>query len=93
MAVNRAIAIGKALGPDAGLAEIDRIADGDKLKEYPFYPAAQAELRLLAGRPAEAAHYFQQARALARTRAEHAFFERKLQQAQGAAQGSSAQGI
>jgi len=30
-----------------------------KLKDYPFYPAAQAEFHSLAGRPAEAAKQFE----------------------------------
>jgi predicted RNA polymerase sigma factor len=85
VALNRAIAIGKAQGPDAGLAELLRIPDRDRLKNYPFYPAAQAELHLLAGRPAEAAHHFRHALTLARSRAEQTFFERKCQQAEEAA--------
>ncbi|MCU1245570.1 MAG: polymerase sigma-70 factor, subfamily [Acidobacteria bacterium] len=75
VALNRAIALGKARGPEAALATLP---DADRLRDYPFYPAAQGELHLLAGHPAEAAKHFRQATALARSPTEAAFFERKL---------------
>jgi RNA polymerase sigma-70 factor (ECF subfamily) len=78
VALNRAVALGKALGPEEGLAELGKIADADKLKDYPFYPAAQGEFHLLAGRPAEAGECFERAMKLARSRSEKNFFERKL---------------
>jgi RNA polymerase sigma factor (sigma-70 family) len=77
--LNRAIALGKALGPEAGLAELSQLSDAGKLKGYPFYPAAQGEFHLLAGRPAEAAQHFEKARQLARSQSETNFFERKLE--------------
>src|SRR5262249_42756079 len=76
--LNRAVALGKAEGPEAGLAELARIPDPRKLKGYPFYSAAHGEFHLLAGRPSVAAGYFEQALKLARTEAEKTFFERKL---------------
>ena len=78
VALNRAIAFGKANGPDAGLAELARIPEPGRLADYPFYPAAQGEFHLLAGRPSEAAKHFAKAMTLARTRAEASFFEGKL---------------
>ena len=78
VALNRAVALGKALGPEEGLAELQKIPDPAKLKDYPFYPAAQGEFHLLAGRPAEAAEHFEKAVTLARSRSETNFFERKL---------------
>jgi predicted RNA polymerase sigma factor len=78
VALNRAIALGKAQGPEEGLAELRKIPDPAKLKDYPFYPAAQGEFHLLAGRPAEAGKHFEKARKLARSRSETNFFERKL---------------
>jgi RNA polymerase sigma factor (sigma-70 family) len=78
VALNRAIALGKALGPEEGLAELGKIPDPAKLKDYPFYPAAQGEFHLLAGRPAEAGKHFEKAMKLARSRSEMNFFERKL---------------
>lgn len=78
VALNRAVALGKALGPEEGLAELSKIPDPGKLKDYPFYPAAQGEFHLLAGRPAEAGKHFEKAMKLARSRSETKFFERKL---------------
>jgi RNA polymerase sigma-70 factor (ECF subfamily) len=77
-ALNRAVALGRTLGAEEGLAELGRIPDSAKLKNYPFYPAAHAEFHLLAGRTTEAAAYFEKAMALARSSAETTFFERKL---------------
>jgi len=78
VALNRAVALGNARGPEEGLAELTKILDPAKLKDYPFYPAAQGEFHLLAGRPAEAAKYFEKAIKLARSQSEANFFERKL---------------
>lgn len=71
--LNRAIALGKALGPEAGLAELSQLSDAGKLKDYPFYPAAQDEFHLLAGRPVEAAQHFEKAKQLARSQSETNF--------------------
>ncbi len=78
VALNRAIALGKALGPEEGLAELRKVPDPAKLKDYPFYPAAEGEFHLLAGRPVEAGRHFEKAMTLARSRSEADFFERKL---------------
>ena len=78
VALNRAIALGKALGPEEGLAELRKIPDPARLKDYPFYPAAEGEFHLLAGRPAEAGNHFERAIRLARSRSETNFFGRKL---------------
>jgi RNA polymerase sigma-70 factor (ECF subfamily) len=79
VALNRAVALGKALGPEQGLAELNKIPDAAKLNDYPFYPAAQGEFHLLAGQPAEAEKYFADATKLARSQTEANFFERKLE--------------
>jgi RNA polymerase sigma factor (sigma-70 family) len=78
VALNRAVASGNALGPEEGLAELNKIPDSARLKDYPFYPAAQGEFHLIAGRPKEAGKYFAIALKLARTPSEMKFFERKL---------------
>lgn len=79
VALNRAIALGNAVGPNAGLAELAKIPNAERLAHYPFYPAAQGEFHLRAGRASEAETHFRQALALARSRTEASFFERKLQ--------------
>jgi RNA polymerase sigma factor (sigma-70 family) len=79
VALNRAIAIGQVAGPERGLAELDAIPGRDKLKDYPFYPAARGEFHRLAGRRDEARRCFETALQLARNPAEARFFKRKLE--------------
>ncbi len=55
VALNHAVAVGMADGPDAGLRLLDRI---DGLAGYHLLPAARAELLVRAGRPAEAVAEF-----------------------------------
>src|SRR5262249_29676460 len=78
VALNRAIASGKASGAETGIAELNNIPDKDKLKHYPFYPAALAEFYLIAGQLDKAKEHFQQALKLARNDSEKQYFERKL---------------
>lgn len=78
VALNRAVALGRAQGPEKGLAELKKIADRVKLERYPFFPAAQGEFHLLSGRRAEAATYFEAALKLARSQSETEFYTRKL---------------
>lgn len=82
VALNRAVALGKVLGPEEGLVELRKIPDSGKLKDYPFYPAAEGEFHLLAGRLPEAAKHFEKAMNLARSPSETNFFERKLKACQ-----------
>ena len=82
VALNRAIAMGKAVGPKEALDELSRIPDPSKLKDYPFYYAAQGEFHILADRLDEAAKRFVKAAKLARSRSEMEFFERKLRTCQ-----------
>jgi RNA polymerase sigma factor (sigma-70 family) len=82
VALNRAVALGNAKGPEAGLTELTKIHNAEQLRGYPFYPAAQGEFLLLAGRPEEAREYFEKAERLARTRTEVEFFARKIKSCQ-----------
>jgi RNA polymerase sigma factor (sigma-70 family) len=78
IALNRAIALGKACGLEEGLSALKNIQKSALLKDYPFYSAAQGEFHSLAGRSAEAAKHFEKALKLARSPSENDFFERKL---------------
>ena len=78
VALNRAIAIGQAFGPDRGLAELRAIADRDRLESYPFYPAAMGELELRAGHALAAREHLVAALALARNPTERAFLEKRV---------------
>ncbi len=78
VALNRAIALAQAEGPDQGLAAIRAIQGGERLGEYPFYPAALGDLELKAGRAELAARHFQVALILARNPTERRFFAQRL---------------
>jgi RNA polymerase sigma-70 factor (ECF subfamily) len=74
VALNRAIAVGEARGPEAGLEALDAVSDDPKLKASPFLPAARARFFLRAGRAAEAARSFAEAAHRARNPAEAELF-------------------
>ena len=78
VALNRAVAIAQRDGADAGLAAIESIAGGEKLKEYPFYHAARAELELRRGNDAAAREHFTAAMTVARNPEERRFYEQRL---------------
>jgi RNA polymerase sigma-70 factor (ECF subfamily) len=77
VALNRAIAIAQQHGPEAGLEAIAAIEQRDRLVNYPFFPAALAELELRAGRRASAQRHFREARRLARNPAERRFLQQR----------------
>lgn len=79
VALNRAIAVGQARGPEAGLSELERIPALPTLKDYPFYAAAQGEFHRMAGHIDAARSCFERALALARNPAEARSLERKLE--------------
>ncbi len=54
--VNRAVAVGFADGPRAGLAILDAVAGDERLARYQPLHAARAELLVRAGEPADAAY-------------------------------------
>ena len=83
VALNRAIAVGRADGAEAGLAALDAIAGRERLAGYPFHAAARGELELARGDPAAAREHFRAALDLARNPAERRFFERRWRIAGG----------
>ena len=85
VALNRAIAVGMAEGPEAGLRAISEIDDRERLRSYPFLPAAMAELEARAGRPERAAELLRSALRLARNPAEEQVLARKLDACNAAA--------
>jgi len=80
VALNRAIAIGQRDGPDEGLQALDAIADGERLRSYPFYRAARGELELQLGHRESAREHFLAAAALARSDVERRFLEKRLRE-------------
>jgi RNA polymerase sigma factor (sigma-70 family) len=75
--LNRAVAIGLARGPAAGLAAIDAI-QGTALRGYHLLPAARADFLRRLGRWTEAADQYRRALALADNGRELAFLRARL---------------
>jgi len=78
VALSRAMALAERDGPSAGLAALDAIGDAERLRAYPFYPAALGELELRLGRYAAAQRRFSAALALARNDTERRFLAKRL---------------
>jgi RNA polymerase sigma-70 factor (ECF subfamily) len=78
VAVNRAVALSFVGGPQAGLADLDRLAADPALRGYHYLPAARADLLRRSGRLEEAATAYAEAAALAPPGQERAFLERRL---------------
>jgi len=75
--LNRAVAIGLAHGPEAGLAALDAI-DASALREYHHLPAARADFLRRLGRWAEAAAAYGRALELADNARERSFLAARL---------------
>ncbi|WP_432988271.1 RNA polymerase sigma factor [Dactylosporangium sp. CA-233914] len=75
--LNRAVALGMADGPAAGLAILDELAAQGSLASYPHLPAARGELLSRLGRAEESRAAFAQAAALTRNQAERDLFTRR----------------
>ncbi len=75
--LNRAVAIGLAEGPEAGLAALDRV-DASALRGYHFLPAARADFLRRLGRWTEAAAEYRRALGLADNAREQRFLAARL---------------
>lgn len=78
VALNRAIAIGHHEGAARALEELRAIADAERLRRYPFYPAALGEFELRLGNYQAARQQLEQALSLARNDDERHFLEKRL---------------
>jgi len=78
VALNRAIAIGEARGPQAGLAALDELATEPQLASYHYLPAARAEFLRRLDRTDEARLAYHEARLLADNPVEREFLARRL---------------
>jgi len=72
--LNRAVAVGRASGPAAGLAVADALREEKALARYPHLPAVRADLLEQLGRTAEAAAEFARAAELTANERERALF-------------------
>ncbi len=72
--LNRAVAVGMASGPAAGLAVVDALRAEKALARYPHLPAVRGDLLERLGRTAEAGAEFARAAALTANERERALF-------------------
>jgi RNA polymerase sigma factor (sigma-70 family) len=64
--LNRAVAVGRAFGPEAGLSIVDGLAGESALSGYHLLPAVRGDLLSRLGRPEEASAEFERAASLSR---------------------------
>lgn len=68
--LNRAVAVGRAAGPEAGLEIVEALAADGALEAYPYLPAVRGDLLEELGRREEAREAFEHAAELTRNAAE-----------------------
>src|SRR6266849_4113104 len=73
VALNRAVPLAMVAGPQAALAEVERLERDGRLSGYHYLPAVKADLLSRIGRTSEAANAYRQAFDLAANEAERAF--------------------
>jgi RNA polymerase sigma factor (sigma-70 family) len=86
--LNRAVAVGFAEGPEAGLSIVDRLVGEGALKGYHLLPSVRGDLLHKLGRHDEARAAFEAAAALAGNRREHDLLRRRAAEAAEAATSS-----
>ncbi|KUM73637.1 RNA polymerase sigma factor [Streptomyces curacoi] len=82
--LNRAVAVGMAEGPEAGLALVARLEAEGELAGYHLLPATRADLLRRSGRREEAAVAYERALELVENDAERRFLERRLAECRAA---------
>ena len=82
--LNRAVAVGMAQHPDAGLELVAELEQSGELADYHLLPATRADLLRRSGRTAEAAVAYQRALELVENAAERRFLERRLAECRSA---------
>ncbi|MFF5302277.1 RNA polymerase sigma factor [Streptomyces sp. NPDC013161] len=82
--LNRAVAVGMAQHPDAGLELVAELERSGELADYHLLPATRADLLRRSGRTAEAAAAYELALELVENAAERRFLERRLAECRSA---------
>ena len=80
--LNRAVAVGMADGPEAGLVLVDELIKSGRLEGYYLLPATRADLLRRLDRPAEAADSYREALDLAVNEAERRYLSTRLAEAE-----------
>jgi RNA polymerase sigma-70 factor, ECF subfamily len=83
VALNRAVAVAMADGPEAGLALVDELAAGGSLSAYFLLPATRADLLRRLGRREESAASYRDALRLVTTGPERRFLSKRLAEVGG----------
>jgi RNA polymerase sigma-70 factor (ECF subfamily) len=78
VALNRAVAIGFAQGPAAGLGALEPLAAEPLLASYPYFPAARADFSRQVGDVRAARLFYEEALMLTANEVERAHLERQL---------------
>jgi RNA polymerase sigma-70 factor, ECF subfamily len=81
VALNRAVAVGMAFGPQAGLDLVEELEADGELADYYLLPATRADLLRRLGHAAEARSAYEQALELAPTDAERRYLSKRLAEA------------
>jgi RNA polymerase sigma factor (sigma-70 family) len=80
VALNRAVAVGMAKGPAAGLRALDELAGEPQLAGYVYLPAARADFLRRLGEADRAASAYKEALALADNDVERDFLARRIEE-------------
>ncbi len=83
VALNRAVAVGFAEGPEAGLKVLDGLSDEPQLASYAYLPSARADLLRRLGRTDEARAAYREALALTDNAVERGFLQDRLVELDG----------
>lgn len=83
VALNRAVAIGFAEGPAAGLRALEPLAIEPLLASYPYFPAARADFSRRVGDVHSARLFYEEALMLTSNEVERAHLEHQLAQLEG----------
>jgi RNA polymerase sigma-70 factor, ECF subfamily len=83
VALNRAVAVGLAAGPNAGLAALDALADEPQLAGYSYLAAARADFLRRLGRLTEARAAYEEALRGTENAVERDFLATRLRQLEG----------
>jgi RNA polymerase sigma-70 factor (ECF subfamily) len=78
VALNRAVPLAMVRGPEAALAEVERLERDGRLAGYQYLPAVKADLLRRAGRGHEAAAAYREALATTANEAERAFLSEQI---------------
>ncbi len=78
VALNRAVPLAMVSGPEAALAEVEKLERDGRLSGYHYLPAVKADLLSRIGRTGEAADSYRQAFDLAANEAERAFLAEQI---------------